>query len=125
MKKENITREKTLAFAIRIVNLFKHLTDDKKEYVMSRQVLKSGTSIGANAREAENAESPADFIHKLSISQKEAGETLYWLEILYATKYISRREFNSLYNDGNQIYAMLTSSIIPNKQKHKIKYNLL
>ena len=97
MKKENIIREKTLAFAIRIVNLFKYLSGDKKEYVMSRQVLKSGTSIGANAREAENAESSADFVHKLSISQKEAGETMYWLELLYATDFISKKEYDSLY----------------------------
>ena len=81
MKKNSITRKKTLDFSIRIVNLFKFLSNEKKEFVMSRQILKSGTSIGANAREAENAESTADFIHKLSISQKEANETLYWLEL--------------------------------------------
>jgi len=78
-----------MAFAIRIVQLYQYLTTEKKEFVMRRQILKSGTSIGANAREAENAESDADFIHKLSVAQKEANETLYWMELLRKTGFLS------------------------------------
>ncbi len=115
MKKPNITREKTLAFAIRIVNLYKHLTINKNEFVMSRQLLKSGTSIGANAREAQHAESGADFIHKLSISQKEIGETMYWLELLHATEFITKAEFISIIKDCEELYAMITSSILTKK----------
>lgn len=117
MKKKNTIRQKSLDFAIRIVNLSKYLNDDKKENVLNRQILKSGTSIGANVREAENAESTADFIHKLSISQKESNERLYRLELLHATNYISAREFESIFNDGSQIYAMITRSILSNKKK--------
>ena len=83
MKRENIVKIKSFDFAIDIVNLYKDLTENKKEYVMSRQLLKSGTSIGANVREAEFAQSKLDFISKMSISLKEANETDYWLELLY------------------------------------------
>ncbi|MFQ5445745.1 MAG: four helix bundle protein [Saprospiraceae bacterium] len=116
MKKSNVTRETTMAFAIRIVQLYQYLTTEKKEFVMSRQILKSGTSIGANTREAENAESDADFIHKLSAAQKEANETLYWLELLRKTAFISTTEFNSIFGEAKKIYAMITSSILTRKQ---------
>ncbi len=92
MEKKNIIKEKSFAFAIDIVNLYKVLSE-KKEFVLSRQVLRSGTSIGANVRESEHAQSKADFIHKLSISLKEANETEYWLDLLYETKYLSDVEF--------------------------------
>ena len=86
-RRENIVKEKSLSFAIRIVNLYRFLINNKKEYVLSKQLLKSGTSVGAMVREADHAESKADFIHKMAISQKECNETLYWLELLYKTDY--------------------------------------
>lgn len=92
MERKNIIKEKSFAFAIEVVNLYKVLAE-KKEFVLSRQMLRSGTSIGANIREAEHAQSRADFIHKLSISLKEANETEYWLDLLHETKYLSEIEF--------------------------------
>lgn len=86
--KENILKDKSLLFAIRIVNLYKFLLSDHKEYVLSKQVLRSGTSVGAMIREAEFGQSKLDFIHKLSIAQKEINETLYWLELLHKTDYL-------------------------------------
>lgn len=91
---EDVVKTKSFLFAIRIVNLYKTLIS-RNEHVMSRQILRSGTSIGANIRASKNAESKADFIHKLGISQKEADETLYWLELLQATNYISNEAFIS------------------------------
>ncbi len=88
--KENVVKSKIFAFAVRIVNLFKYLSDEKHEYVLSKQLLRSGTAIGALVHEAEQAESKADFIHKLSIALKEANETDYWIELLSETKYLKR-----------------------------------
>lgn len=113
---------KTLKFSIRIVRLFQFLTKDKKEYILSKQVLRSGTNPGAMVREASNAESPKDFIHKLGIAQKEIAETQYWLELLHATDYLSQKEFHSLYSDSTQILKMLKSSIQTKKANlHKDK----
>lgn len=103
---EDIIKVKSFSFAIRIVNLYKTLVS-RNEYVMSKQVLRSGTSIGANVREAKNAESKADFIHKMGISQKETDETLYWLELLQATNYLSNEEFISLNNDGVEVLKLI------------------
>jgi four helix bundle protein len=94
---ESIVKKKSFELAIRGVNFYKFLISEKKEFVMSKQFLRSVTSIGANVREAINAQSKADFIHKLSISQKECDETMYWLELLKETNYISDLEFNSLH----------------------------
>ena len=93
MKKDNVIKTKSYLFAVRIVNLYKFLTEEKKEFVMSKQLLRSGTSIGANVREAEQAESKADFIHKLSIALKEANETEYWLDLLQETKFLNNSEY--------------------------------
>ncbi|MCA0333251.1 MAG: four helix bundle protein [Bacteroidetes bacterium] len=93
-------KSKPFAFAARCINLYKYLVETKKEFVLSKQMLRSGTSIGANIREAQNAQSKADFIHKLSISQKECDETLYWLELLVETNYLSPEEFNSINNEA-------------------------
>jgi four helix bundle protein len=93
---ESIVGKKTFDFAIQIVNFYKKFSVEKKEYILSKQILRSGTSVGANVREALNAQSKMDFIHKLSISQKECDETIYWLELLFATEYISKEEFESL-----------------------------
>ena len=115
---EDIIKVKSFSFAIRIVNLYKTLVS-RNEYVMSKQVLRSGTSIGSNIREAKNAESKADFIHKLGISQKEADETLYWLELLQATNYISNEEFISLNKDGVEVLKLIKSIIITSKNNIK------
>jgi four helix bundle protein len=116
-KKQNTLKDKSFAFAVRCINLYKYLTNNKKEFVISKQILRSGTSIGANVREAQNAQSKVDFIHKLSISQKECDETIYWLELLQTTKFISQEEFNSLNNDASELLKMLRSSILTTKQK--------
>ncbi len=102
--------------AIRIVNLYKHLVGEKKEYVLSKQMLRSGTSIGANIREAQNAESAADFIHKLGVAQKETDETLYWLELLYKTEYVTEAAFQSIYKDTEEILRMIRSAILTKKE---------
>lgn len=93
---ESIVGKKSFDFAIKIVNFYKKFSSENKEYVLSKQILRSGTSVGANIREALNAQSKMDFIHKLSISQKECDETIYWLELLYETQYISVEEFEDL-----------------------------
>ena len=89
----NLIKEKSFRFAVRVVMLYKYLKNEKKEYILSKQLMRSGTSIGANVRESQNAESKADFIHKLAIAQKEADETLYWLELLKETDYIRIEEY--------------------------------
>jgi four helix bundle protein len=109
--RRNVLHEKSLSFAIKIVATYKLLCDSKKEYVLSKQLLRSGTAIGALAREAKQAESKKDFIHKLSIALKEANETEYWLELLHATKYISTTEFNYINNHCTELLKLLTSII--------------
>ena len=115
---DNIIKNKSFAFAIRIVNLNKFLSFDKKEFVMSKQLLRSGTSIGANIREAINAQSQLDFIHKLSISQKECDETIYWLELLKETNYISEIEFTSMNSDVIELLKIIRSIIITSKKNN-------
>lgn len=115
MEKKNIIKEKSFAFAIDIVNLYKVLSE-KKEFVLSRQVLRSATSIGANVRESEHAQSKADFIHKLSISLKEANETEYWLDLLYETKYLSDVEFQNIKPKIIELLRLLTSIIKTSKK---------
>jgi len=117
MKKDNVIKTKSFLFAVRIVNLYKFLTEDKREFIISKQLLRSGTSIGANVREAEHAESKADFIHKLSVSLKEANETEYWLELLNETNYLSSSDYISIQNDIKEILKLLTSIIKTSKQK--------
>ncbi len=87
-KKENIVKDKSFAFALRIVNSYKFLCNQKKEFTLSKQLLRSGTAIGALIREAEHAESKMDFVHKMAIAQKEANETDYWIELLYHSEYL-------------------------------------
>lgn len=114
MEKKNIIKDKSFAFAIDIVNLYKTLSE-KKEFVLSRQILRSGTSIGANIRESEHAQSKADFIHKLSISLKEANETEYWLDLLYQTKYLSDIEFQNIKPKIIELLRLLTSIVKTSK----------
>lgn len=109
--KENIIKDKSFAFALRVVKLYQFLCDSKKEYVLSKQILRSGTSIGANIRESEHGQSKADFIHKLSISLKEANETDYWLELLYKSDYLEEKLYFSLKQDCEEILKILTAII--------------
>lgn len=97
--KENIIKLKSFDFALRIVKVYQYLIAERKEFVLSKQLLRSGTSIGALVRESEHAESKADFIHKLSIALKEANETEYWIELLYKSNYIDRNSFQSVQTD--------------------------
>lgn len=109
--RDNAIEKKSFDFALRIINLHKHLCNEKKEFCMSKQVLRSGTSIGANVAEGKYAESPLDFIHKMAIAQKETSETLYWIELLYAAEYISEKEWSSLLSDCTEIMKLLTKII--------------
>ncbi len=119
MHENNVAINKSKLFAVRIINLYKYLATNKKEFVLSKQILKSGTSIGANVRESQNAQSKADFINKINIALKEADETQYWLELLAATDYISQRQYESLYNDNIEICKILTSIIKTAKMNGK------
>lgn len=114
--KPNITKDKSFAFAIRIVKLEQYLRKVKRETVLSRQLLRSGTSVGANIREGYNAESDADFIHKLGIAQKECDETCYWLELLNATDYLDEKAFASMYADADTLLKIIKSIILTKKQ---------
>lgn len=106
---ENIVVEKSKAFALRIIKLYKYLDTNHKIDVISTQILKSGTSIGANVKEAIRAQSKADFYAKLNISLKEASETEYWLELLYESEYITKEQFDSIYSDCQELLRILTS----------------
>ena len=108
---KNIIKDKSFSFAIRVVKLFQYLQTEKKEFVLSKQLLRSGTSVGAMVREAEHSESKPDFIHKMAIAQKEINETIYWLELLKSTDYLSSEQFESINADAIEIIKMITSII--------------
>ena len=110
--------KKFLDFVIRIVNLKKYLNEKKHEYTIADQIMRSGTSIGANHREAVYAESRDDLVHKLSIAQKECNETMYWLELLRATDYISCEQYDSLYNNAKELMRILSASIVKMKKNN-------
>jgi four helix bundle protein len=112
----SLIKEKSFAFAIEIVSLYKILAE-RKEFVLSKQLLRSGTSIGANVRESEHAQSKADFIHKLSIALKEANETEYWIDLLFETKYLSQTEFENIKPSIIELLKLLTSIINTSKTK--------
>ena len=118
-EKDQIYKEKFMAFAIRVVKLKNYLNEQKHEYNIADQVMRSGTAIGANHREASYAESDLDFIHKLSIAQKECNETLYWLELLHETNYLSDAQFEDIYSEAEEIMRMLSSSIITTRNRIK------
>ena len=118
MKENNIIKQKSFDFAVRIVKLYQYLYKDKKEFILSKQILRSGTSIGAMVRESEHAQSTADFIHKLSIAQKEINETLYWLELFQATNFLSSEEFESINDDAVEIIKLITSIIKTTKNNN-------
>lgn len=116
MEKPTI-QQKSRDFAIRIINCYKYLTEEKKEFVMSKQLLRCGTSIWANTRESKNAQSRTDFLSKLSIALKEADETAYWLDLLQATDYLDKKMFDSLNDDCVELIKMLTAIIKTLKDK--------
>ena len=113
---ENVIEIKSFNFAVRIVNLYKHLTDTNKEYVLSKQLLRSGTSIGANVAEAEQAQSKPDFVSKMNIALKETSETKYWIKLLKATEFLSEKESKSLLADCVELEKLLVSIIKSSKQ---------
>jgi four helix bundle protein len=118
--KNNIIKDKSFDFAIRIVKLYQYLSIEKKEFVLSKQLLRSGTSIGAMVREAEHTESKNDFIHKFAIAQKEANESVYWLELLKATDYLNKKEFDNINTDAISILKLITNILKTTKnQIHK------
>jgi len=117
MMNDNIVKEKSEKFAIRIVNLYKYLSESKKENILSKQILRSGTSIGANLAEAECAISKNDFVSKVYIALKESSETQYWLRLLKNTNYITETEFDSLFADCNEITKILVKTIKTIKNK--------
>jgi four helix bundle protein len=117
MAKYNILQEKTFAFAIRIVNLYKYLIEEKKEFVLSKQILRSGTSIGANTEEGIGGQSDRDFLAKLSIAYKEARETVYWLKLLFATNYLNKEQVDSLLQDADELCKILAKIIVTMKKK--------
>jgi four helix bundle protein len=111
MENKDILREKSFQFAVRIYKISKFLSEQKKEFIISKQVMRSGTSVGACIREARHGESKADFIHKLSIAQKEAEETHYWIELMQAVDLLNEKEFGSLECDVKEILKLITASI--------------
>lgn len=109
--KENVVKEKSFAFALRIVRLTKTLQGEKKEFVLSKQVLRSGTAVGALVREAEHAESKADFVHKMNVALKEANETLYWLKLLHQAEYIDGPSYQSIGSDSEELVKLLVAIV--------------
>jgi len=116
---KNVITVKSYAFAIRIINLYKFITQEKKEFVLSKQVLKSGTAIGALVREAEHAQSKSDFLNKMNIALKEANETEYWLMLLKDTGYIQQSEFDSIIKDCEEVLKLLVSIVKSTKTSLK------
>lgn len=119
--KQNIINTKSFNFAIRIVKLSEHLRNVKNEFILSKQIMRSGTAIGSLIRESVHAESTADFIHKLSIAQKEANETSYWLELIFKTDFIDEKLYTSINSDLTELLKLLTSIIITTKKNNNIK----
>jgi four helix bundle protein len=117
MSQDSVLKRKSFSFSVRIVRLCKYLSGQHREYILSRQLLRSGTAIGALIREAEFAESRKDFVHKLTIALKEANETEYWLQLIYATDYINKQMYDSIYEDIIELIRMLVSSIKTIKSK--------
>jgi len=125
MKKDNIVKQKSFLFAIRIVKVCRFIQTELKDFVLSKQLLRSGTSVGAMVRESEHSESKADFIHKLSIAQKEANETLYWLELLRESEMLENKYFESIYPEAQEIIKLITAIIKTTKTNLKLTINHL
>lgn len=117
-EKKGVILRQSFGFAVRVVNLYQYLVVERKEFVLSKQLLRSGTAVGALVREAQNAESKADFIHKLGIAQKECDESIYWLELLVETDFLKREEYESIKADAEALLKMIRSAIITTKNKN-------
>ena len=117
--KENVIREKSYVFALRMIKAYKFLTQEQREFVLSKQVLRSGTSIGALVKEAEHAQSRADFINKMNVALKEANETEYWLMLLKDSEYIDEKSFNSIHQDCSELIKLLASIVKTTKGSEK------
>lgn len=111
MMKENLVYEKAFKFSVRIVNLYKYLTSENKEFILFKQILRSGTSVGANIKEGIEAQSKKDFLSKMNIALKEASETEYWLELLKATDYLDEKKFTSIIQDCKELNKLLSSIV--------------
>ena len=122
-RRENIIQDKTSAYAIRIIRLYQYLTNVKHEQTISRQILRSGTSIGANTAESRNAQSRADFVNKLNIALKEADETAFWLKTLYGGNYITERQLQSMLADNTEIIRILVKIIKISKERMSLDNN--
>lgn len=116
---DNVIMDKSYAFALRIIKLYKYLIAEKKEYVLSKQILRSGTSIGALVKEAEHAQSKADFLNKINVALKEANETEYWLMLLKDSKYIEEKSFDSIHEENVEIIKLLASIVKSLKESLK------
>ena len=112
----NVLKDKSFSLAIEIVRVYKYLIEEKREYVMSKQLLRSGTSVGAMVRESQNAESRMDFIHKLGIAQKECDETLYWLELIHESGFLNDEIFSECHQHSREVLKILKSIILSSKQ---------
>ncbi len=119
MKQDNVVRDKSYAFAVRIVNACRYLADEKREFVLSKQLLRSGTSIGANVEEAIGGQSEKDFFAKLSISYKEARETHYWIRLLTDTEYLTAQQSASLIDDAEELLRII-GSILKTMRDNKV-----
>jgi four helix bundle protein len=113
--RENIIQDKSFQFAVKSINIYKTL-QSRREFVLSKQLLRSGTSVGANIRESANAQSKADFVHKLHISQKECAESIYWLDLLKETEYITLEEYSNLQEPAKELLKIIRSIILTTKQ---------
>lgn len=119
----SVVKKRSFAFAVRIVKLYEHLIENKQEHIMSKQLLRSGTSIGAKIIESSQATDTEDIIHKLSIAQKECSETAYWLKLLQATNYLTEIEFKSIYLDNQRLMKNVSKIIVTNKEKNNTTKN--
>ena len=119
--KQNVIQEKSFEFSVRIINLYKYLITEKKEFVLSKQILRSGTSIGANIEEGLGGFTDCDFVYKLQLSYKETRETIYWLKLLHRTDFITKEQFDSMIADANEIQKILSSIILTKSEKLKMK----
>jgi four helix bundle protein len=117
--KENVVRDKSFAFALRVVKLARYLESERREFVLSKQVLRSGTAIGALVREAEHAESKADFIHKMNIALKESNETCYWLDLLYRGEFVDKPSFDSIASDSEELVKLLIAIVKTAKARRR------
>ena len=119
--KESIVRNKSYVFALRIIKAYRYLSDEQREFVLSKQVLRSGTSVGALVKEAEHAQSRADFVNKMNVALKEANETEYWLMLLKDSEYIDEKSFNSIHQDCSELIKLLASIVKTTKNSSQLK----